>query len=122
MKTHLIAAATVAGLLTWSPSVHAQRATERYIPVGQSPGVSGVTSYIGSVVAVDAQGRSFTVGAEAPRTIRVTVRTRIWLDRSSQRQTNDAGRLADLRPGRKVEVLFADEARTIADWIKVVVP
>jgi hypothetical protein len=122
MRTHVIVALTAA-LLGWAPAAHGQRTTEQYIPVGESPGVSGTRSYTGAIVAVDVARRTITVGApDARRTIRVTDQTRIWLDRSAQKQTNTGGRMTDLVAGRQIEVAFADEARTVAQWIKVVVP
>lgn len=110
-------------LLGWTGTAGAQRTTEQYIPIGQSPGISGVRSYIGAITAVDPQRRTFTVqDSTGPHTIRVAERTRIWLDRSAERLSNEAGDLTDLRVGRRVEVKYVDDqARDTADWIKVAV-
>jgi hypothetical protein len=110
-------------MLGWSGTACAQRTTEQYIPIGQSPGISGVRSYIGAITAVDPQGRTITVqDSTGAHTIRVVERTRIWLDRSAERLSNDAGEMSDLRVGRRVEVKYVDdEARDTADWIKVAV-
>ena len=118
-----IALALAATLLLAARSVTAQRTTEQFIPVGQSPGISGVRSYIGPIVTVDAQRRSFTVrDSTGTRTITVAPATRIWLDRSAQRLTNEVGAPADLVAGRRVEVKYLDGAPGTADWIKIVVP
>jgi hypothetical protein len=35
------------------PPAYAQKATEQFIPIGQSPGISGVETRIGEIVASD---------------------------------------------------------------------
>jgi len=102
---------------------HAQRTTERFIPVGQSPGISGTRSYQGAIISVNLALKTFTVrDAQGLRTIRVAPGTRIWLDRSAQQRTNVEGSMTDLEVGRRVEVLYVDDRRKdTADWIKVVV-
>ncbi len=123
MKRGWIGIAALVASLGWAPDAHGQQTTERYIPVGQSPGVSGVYSDIGQIESVDASNRTVTVSApEGARTITVTEETSIWLDRSELRLTNETGSMADLRPGRRVEVKYADEdTKETAAWIKVVV-
>jgi hypothetical protein len=83
-----------------------------------------VRSYLGAILTVDAQKKTFTVqGPAGTHTIKVVARTRIWLDRSAQRLTNEVGDMTDLQAGRRVEVLYVDETtKDTADWIKVVVP
>jgi hypothetical protein len=103
-------------LLCASSHAHGQKATEQYIPIGQSPGVSQKYSSIGEVAA-----QTVTIADPAgPRTVRITEKTRIWLDRTKLKQTNVPGRFADLQPGRRVEVKYADpERRDVAEWVKV---
>ena len=124
MKRNAIAIAWTAALLGWASSAHGQRLTEQFIPVGQSPGISGVHSYIGEIEAVDVGKRTVTVkGPAGSRTIQVGQQTRIWLDRSQRRLTNVVGSMADLRPGRTAEVSYVDvETKDAAAWIKVVEP
>ena len=114
----------LAALLGFADPAGAQEATERFIPIGQSPGVSGASAYLGDVVAVDVPRRTVTVrGPAGDRTIAVTSGTRIWLDRSALRQSNLTGAFADIQVGRRVEVKYEDpERRERADWIKVAVP
>lgn len=99
-------------------------ATERYIPIGKSPGVSGQYSYLGTIEAVDVDGRR--VGFDYPEGlhwVRIVDRTRIWLDRTRLGQTNVPGRVRDCVPGRTVEIKFEDaERREVAEWIKIRVP
>lgn len=100
---------------------HGQKATEQYIPIGQSPGVSHKLTYIGPIQNVDPRGRTITVvEPSGPRTVKITERTRIWLDRTKLKSTNLKGSFGDLQKGRRVEVKYADPAqRQIADWVKV---
>lgn len=112
----LALAATVA--LLWGPAaVEGQKLTEQFIPIGQSPGLSGRYSDIGEIEAVDLAARSIALGG---RSIAVTARTRIWLDRSALRQANVSGGFADLRQGWRAEVKYEDDVRReTAEWIKV---
>lgn len=101
-----------------------QKATERYIPLGQSPGVSQKLTVIGRISAVDPQRRTITVaGPSGAGAVEVKGDTRIWIDRSKAGQTNINGSFADLRAGRTVEVKFVDPVRKrTAEWIKVEAP
>jgi hypothetical protein len=100
---------------------HAQRATERYIPLGQSPGVSQRVTWIGEIAAVDESKRTLTIVEPAGRrTVGITEKTRIWLDRTKLKQPNLTGSFADLQKGRRVEVKVQEaERRQAADWVKV---
>jgi hypothetical protein len=113
---------TIAALLCVAPNAHGQEATERFVPVGQSPGISARYSDVGRIRSADPEHMTVTVqGPARMTTIKVTERTRIWLDRSRQRLTNEVGTMADLQPGRRVEVKYVDhETKDRADWIKVV--
>lgn len=118
--------AALAGLMATALAgvASAQRATEQFIPVGKSPGVSGTSAYMGSILAVDVARRTVTVrGARGETAIKVSQSTRIWLDRSGQRQPATVGTLADLQVGWTVEVKYLDPAKKEgAEWIKVAVP
>lgn len=104
-------------------SAQGQEATERYIPIGQSPGLSGTVTYTGEITGVDPEARIVTLDrpADARRvTVTVTERTRIWLDRSSVGRPNLTGQFADLRQGALAEIHFQDgEPAQVADWIKI---
>jgi hypothetical protein len=123
MKRTWIAVPLALALCAGVRDAHAQQTTERFIPVGQSPGISGTRSYQGAIVSVNLQLKTFTVrDAQGPRTIRVAPGTRIWLDRSAEQRTSAEGSMTDLEVGRRVEVLYMDDRRRdTADWIKVVV-
>ena len=100
----------------------AQQTTERFIPIGQSPGISGQLSSIGTLAAFDdATGLVQVDGAEGRKTYRVTPQTRIWIDRSVARQTSLVGDRDDLARGRRVEVMPRRDDPRLADWIKLAV-
>ena len=100
-------------------AAHAQKATEQYIPVGRSPGLSGESTLVGRIEAMDVGQRSLTVaGPQGRREIAVSDATTIWLDRTALGLTNTPGTLADCQAQRSVEVKLDDDGR-VADWIKV---
>jgi hypothetical protein len=102
-------------------AAYGQEATEIYIPIGQSPGLSGKSSLMGTLESVDTGKRIVTVSSPSgARTVAFTERTSIWLDRSLQKQPNRSGAIADLQQGRKVEIkLRKGEPKPVAEWIKV---
>lgn len=117
--------ATILGLMallscgtTW---VQAHQATERFIPIGRSPGVSHTITDIGEIVAVNARDRTITVAMPVgTRTVSIEDGTSIWLDRSMLRRSNQTGSFSDLRIGRKVEVRYLGKKdEQSAQWVKV---
>lgn len=120
MKHRLSGTIVLAAVLLAGP-LHAQKATERYIPIGESPGVSGKLSYMGRIERVDPRNRTVTVsGPQGERTIEITDDTRIWIDRTARHETCVNGGIGDLEPGRRIEVKYVDATtRYAAEWIKV---
>ncbi len=117
MKRDWIRMAASLLLYAATTAVPAHEATELYIPVGASPGVSGTLTDIGTIDSADAGMRTITV---ARRTVAITGDTRIYLDRSRLEQRNGYGDFSDLAPGRTVEVRYRDPAlRRTALWVKV---
>lgn len=121
MRRLFIAAALLVVLLAGYSFAHGQKQTERYIPLGQSPGLSGKFTQIGTIAATDPAARTLTLAlADRRRTVTVTERTLIWLDRSRLKQTTLVGSYSDLQLGRRVEVKYEDPERAgVAEWIKV---
>jgi hypothetical protein len=121
MRILLSGAAFLVASMTALPSAHGQNATEQFIPLGQSPGASGTLTSIGEIGETDARGQTLSlVEASGSRTVKITEKTRIFLDRSKLKQTNVTGTYADLKKGRRVEVKYEDPAsKQTADWIKV---
>ncbi|HZL73426.1 MAG TPA: hypothetical protein VFC86_13270 [Planctomycetota bacterium] len=98
----------------------AQKSAERYIPIGQSPGLSGKVTYLGKIGTQDEKAKKIG-GKEWSATI--TDKTHIWVDRSKQKKTATVGTLADLKAGHRVEVKYegseAGKKEGPAEWIKV---
>jgi hypothetical protein len=103
------------------PQAHAQKMTEQFIPIGQSPGLSQKYTSIGEITQVNPQARTITIVDPAgARTVKISAKTHIWLDRTKLKQPNLFGSFADLQKGRRVEVKYVDaERREVADWVKV---
>ena len=123
MSKRHTAAAILILLFSGLHVARAQQATELFIPIGQSPGLSGKHSLMGTIDAADEQNRTITITAPSGLyTIELTERTRIWLDRSKLKRRNLVGAAEDCKPGRVVEVKFENNERSDngkADWIKV---
>jgi len=118
----LLAGIAVMGLwLGCLAQVHGQEMTEMYIPIGQSPGVSGKSSLVGAIESVNVKNQTLAVsGPSGIQAVVLTDRTRIWLDRTQARLPNQSGTLANLKKGLEVEVKFRDaDQKRIAEWVKV---
>ena len=118
MKRCTLLAAVLAAFLAAPPLAYAQKTAEQFIPLGQSPGLSGKQTLIGRIEAVEPLSGSVTVAGETGQ-VRVTPATRIWLDRSLLQRANASGGMADLIPGRRAEIKFTDANRREAEWVKV---
>lgn len=100
-----------------------QWATEQYIPIGKSPGISGEYARIGTIDAIDVDARQVTIATQTgPVVVELTENTIVWVDRSKLGKANTAGSVDDLAEGREVEVLSEERERRgegPAAWIKV---
>ncbi|MGH7382039.1 MAG: hypothetical protein ACREKR_07410 [Candidatus Methylomirabilales bacterium] len=127
MKLKRVMGVVATAVWLWSgmPSAHGQKATEMFIPIGQSPGLSNTISVIGTIETIDPRGHTIAMtGPSGSWSAMITNRTKIWLDKSTLRLTNENGTFADLRKGQLVEVKYEDpegrgKAKAAADWIKV---
>ena len=121
MLNRYLRLAIVVVLLGSTLEASGQEATEMFIPIGQSPGLSGKGSLIGTLESVDPGKRMVTISSSlGAQTVGITDRTLIWLDRSQQKQPNQNGAINDLQKDRKVEVkLRKGEPKAVAEWIKV---
>jgi hypothetical protein len=100
----------------------AQKATEMFIPIGQSAGLSGKHTLLARVQSVNPAQRSLTVLHDGTSTTaRLGAQTPVWLDRSGLKQANSVGTLGDVKPGMTVEVKFQKNNRSSGDaeWVKV---
>src|SRR5437667_10183056 len=105
MLKYWLARVIVVGALAGGSEAFGQEATEMYIPIGQSPGVSGKSTLLGTIESVDPGKRMLTVsGPAGTRKFQIADRTLTWIDRSARRQRNQTGTLPDLQPGRTVDI------------------
>ena len=97
--------------------------TEPYIPIGQSPGMSGVQTHTGRITAVDEKTYTLSIRTETGDRyeVRVLPDSAIWIDRSKAQRPPRDGDFADCRKGRRVEVKSsaADSGPATVDWIKI---
>ncbi len=116
MQRCVLALALVLVFASVGPA-EAQKSTERYIPIGRSPGLSGTVTTVGRIEQVEPASRTLSI--EGVGSVLVSEGTRIWIDRSARGEASLAGSLSDLAPGREVEVKYRDPDRHEAEWIKV---
>ena len=103
--------------------LYAQQTTERYIPIGKSPGISGEYSYQGKIRSMDTETRTLVVEDERGRhTFQLTEDTSIWLDGSSRRRATRLGDVSDCRAGREIELMYTKGDPKVARWIKIKAP
>ncbi len=103
------------------PITAAEKATELYVPIGQSPGLSGKYAAAGRIEQVNYQKNTLTMSSgSGTYTVKVSERTRYYVDRSKAGQTNRYGSFSDCKQGMMVEVRFEkDERNRPAEWIKL---
>lgn len=96
----------------------AQQATEVYIPIGESPGVSDGKSIVGPISSVDHDGYRMTVSvAGRSRSIAMTPTTHYYLDRTGKRRQNRTATIDDCEAGLRVEVYLDETGNAI--WVKI---
>ena len=107
--------------MLFAGNTFSQKATEQFIPIGESPGLSGAVTDIGQIQGFDAASGTLTLSAGGtPRAVRITGETDIWLDRSASKLSNLEGDTSNLQAGRRAEVSYVDPAvRDVASWVKV---
>jgi hypothetical protein len=122
MPKYLSLTSMIVVLLIGAFCVNAEKSTELYIPIGQSPGLSGKYTALGKIDHVNVQNQTITMSDPqgTTYTVRLTSRTFIYLDKTKVHLTNTYGTLADCRVGDTLEVKFEDNARSKpVEWIKV---
>ncbi len=101
--------------------LYAQKETEVFIPLGQSPGVSGKLCVMGKVGTVSSHDSTLILGLEGGLlTSRMNGQTKIYLDKSKLKLTSTKGSLADIKPGLMIEIKYVDnKPGGLIEWIKV---
>ena len=112
----------IAVLASGASAALAQKSTEMFVPIGQSPGLSGKHTVLANIQALNATDLSMTVtdAAGASITVRPDPQTRVWLDRNKFKQPTRKADFADLRTGMAVELKYRnnDSQAGAVEWIK----
>jgi hypothetical protein len=121
MSKHLTIIGIICFLMIGAFSIYAEKSTELYIPIGQSPGLSGKYTVMGKIDQVNPKNQTIKMsGASGSYTVKMTKNTFIYLDRSKVQLSNIYGTLADCKGGDLVEVKFEDNSHSKPiEWIKV---
>lgn len=120
MKSLVRSTALIVGIL-FAGGTLAQQATEVYIPIGKSPGVSASQSIIGTITATDYEAYQVTITANGvDTTVTMTERTIYYLDRNHVKQTNGIGSFDDCEIRRRVEARVTADGKV--EWIKIATP
>lgn len=116
----LLLGITLASLLCPSTTI-AQKATEVFIPIGKSPGLSGKYTMIGTVDSLNMKRGMLTVSDSARTyTVRFRKQTRVYIDRSAYGKPNSRGTMSHCKRGMIVEVKYVDnKVDSSAEWIKL---
>jgi hypothetical protein len=105
-----------------SAELYAQTMTEIYIPVGQSPGVSGKYSIMGRIESVNLKDSTVTMIPTTGNkiTIKITAGCAIYLDKSKLKQSNKKGYCTDMKQGMLAEAKYRDnKPGNKIEWVKV---
>lgn len=111
-------------VLLLAVSASGQELTERHIPVGAYPSLAGKYVTAGTIVSVNEENRTLILEHDGgERSFRVTVDTKIWLDRSLRDQTTLDGSFDDLATGVRAEVrTLGPDQPNLAYWVKLQLP
>ena len=111
------------GLLTgiFSLSSNANKMTEQFIPIGNSPGVSYKQTSIGIIDSIDPGKREISVTEinGARKRYIISDKTRIWLDNSRQKKMNSIGEFENCEVGQMAEVMPRQDQPDNAEWVKL---
>lgn len=107
-------------ILAWT-AAPAQRATEVYIPIGESPGVSDSESVVGTVSSVEYENHRMTIStASETRPVTLTQNTLYYIDNSRDKKRNTTGGVEDCEVGSRIEAYINDDGEAV--WVKVLAP
>lgn len=108
-------------ILSLTQGLFAQYTAEVFIPLGQSPGLSGKHTMLGTINAVNIQNNTLSIGNSSGLTnLKVSAGTQIWLDQSQLKLNNRKTSIQQLKKGMQAEVKFIkNEKNGAVEWIKV---
>lgn len=102
----------------WITPVPAQKTTEVYIPIGDSPGVSVSNSLYGKISRIDYESRSMELlDRHGTRSVRMSDTTLYYLDRSKYGKKNSQGSIDDCEVGQTVEIYVTSSGDV--KWVKI---
>lgn len=116
MKTRLLMIALL-GIAATTPA-GAQQATEQFIPLGSSPGLSATKTQIGIIESFDPARAVLSLETQRGGA-KITPQTRIWLDRSKLNLSNLPGAPSDLKAGQRCEIRYVEQNGGKVEWIKI---
>ena len=121
MLNYLVRVTVVIFVIGILQTTYGQKATEIFIPVGQSPGLSGTYTTMGTVSTINAPGKTIIMSnSVGTYTIKLSDKTMIWLDQSSLKLKNKSGSFDDIKNGMLVEVKYKNnKPENAVEWIKV---
>ena len=121
MLKNILVITSISVLIMGAVSVRAEKSTELFIPIGQSPGLSGDYTVMGKIDQINSANRTIKMsGPSGSYTVKLSKSSFIYLDRSQAQLPNAYGTLADCQAGDTVEVKFIDNSRNKPiEWIKV---
>ena len=86
---------------------YGQKSTEMFIPIGQSPGLSGTETLYGEITALSITDSTCTISTkDGDKTITLVGHPKVYLDYSKIKQRNKYGQLNDIELGRIVEMKY----------------
>ena len=108
-------------LLTLNHTTYGQKATEIYIPVGKSPGLSGKYTTIGIVNSINAPDKTIIMSnSVGTYTIKIADETIVWLDNSQLKIKNVTGTFEAIEEGKLIEVKYKyNKPENTVEWLKV---
>lgn len=126
IRTTVLLLAAFAALLGPARGAAAQKATELYIPIGRSPGLSGKHTVMGRIATVSTRDHAVTVtGPDGRCAAEFDEHTTVYLDRSSVKRRNTYGDYGDCKPGEYCEIKYehndpgTPDAPGRIEWIKI---
>lgn len=109
---------TLLATITLSQTAFSQKATEVYIPIGDSPGISKSETMFGTIDRLNYEARSMELVVESGnKTILLSEKTIYYIDRSTYRKKSETGDMRDCKVGLLIEVRAADDGT--AEWVKI---